>query len=503
MENFLMAASVGLAICRHPVIVRPMLVRQLNVPDKTGKASATTMIQGSSGPGCGNQLGDKNGSSLRGVSIKVSQVRTLTVHPFIPKSHQCAMGDPVLKDMLHLAGQQGTSPGQQSYKSCGRAFSVNHGQMPRQQSGETSGTMKKGQDQFVKSGRCHVSENAFTCKKGGKDFSASSGLVQHQATNNGEKSYLSTEYKGAYRTEQRSYRCSECGQIFGHKDTCGQNQNSQMRKESYECNQCGKFFNNDSDFMLHKKSHNKAICYQCVDCGEYFKYSTSLEVHLKMHKEMLNSYQCAECGEIFQENSYLIQHQKTHTDPKPYECSECQKTFARKNGLTMHQKSHTAGAKLFECSECQKTFSRKSSLTQHQKIHSPVRPHSCDICGKGFHRKGRLLDHQMMHTGEKIYQCDECGKLFRYKSSLAAHKKIHNASGLYMCSECGKAYGTSTHLNQHKKVHNKASPSGEENVGNSLVAASASSPRDKTLEQGLMYSANVGESTEDSPTSPP
>lgn len=64
--------------------------RQPSVPDKVDIAPAKAkMIQGSSGPGSGDQVGDKNRSSKRGVAVPVSQVRTLRVDPSIQKSHQC------------------------------------------------------------------------------------------------------------------------------------------------------------------------------------------------------------------------------------------------------------------------------------------------------------------------------------------------------------------------------------------------------------------------------
>ncbi|XP_036126042.1 zinc finger protein 883-like [Molossus molossus] len=468
LENFLMVCSTGLKICRHHVIMQPESLRQSSVPDKIGLGPAKTkMIQGSSGPGCGNRVEDENACSVMAGFVRV------LLGASIQKSHRCETCDPTLKGILHLLGQQGTPPGQPSYpcKSCGRTFSVILNQIPQQESRETSGRMKKGQNKSIKSGRSHTSENALTGRKDGVEVSASSGLGQHHVTNNGQKPCLSTEQEASH-TQQRGYRCNECGQIFSHKDTCSQNPNSQVGKESYQCNKCGKLFSNHSDFMLHKKSHNKAICYQCTECGKYFKLHTSLEVHLKNHQKILKSYECTECGEIFRKRCYLIDHLKVHTEVKPYECSECQKTFLCKN-----------------------------ALTQHQKIHSGVKPYSCSRCGKAFSHKSVPQEHQRIHTGEEIYECDECRKGLQYRTSVKTHKKLHSGTRPYECNECGKTYVTRAQLIHHKKVHTKARPGGEENVGNSLVATSASlSTSDKILDQGLMCSANVGESTEDAPT---
>ncbi|XP_037018917.2 zinc finger protein 772-like [Artibeus jamaicensis] len=449
LETFLTTASVGLSICRHPMITQPGPVRQPNVPHGVGVSLArTNMIQGSSGPGCGNRMNDENACSERGVSVRTSQVRPLQVGPSIQKSHQCDMCDPILKDILQLPGHQATSSGQKLYpcKSCGRTFwfSTNPDQIPRQQSGETFSGMNNGQAQFVMSGRGPVSENSFTGRNGGADFSASSGLVQHHATHNVQRPHQSTECEEALQTEERLYHCSDCGKLFG----------------------------NHSFFMLHQKAHNKTTFYKCVDCGKLFRCSSSLEEHLKIHMDVLKPYKCSECGKSFRKNSHLMLHQKLHTGEKPYECSVCQKAFTR-----------------------------KTTLTQHEKIHSGEKPYSCKSCGKAFLRKCALTDHERVHAGEKAYECNECGKFFCSSTALKIHKRLHSGIRPYVCNECGKTYIAKSHLTQHKKVHTSSRPGCEDNVENSLVETSASlHTSNKTLEQSFICSAEVEEPTEDAPT---
>ncbi|XP_045716372.1 zinc finger protein 772-like [Phyllostomus hastatus] len=449
LETFLTAASAGLLICRPPMITQPGPVRQPNVPHRVDVSLVrTNMTQGSSGPGVGNRVNDENARSERGVSVRMSQVRTLQLGPSIQKSHRCDMCDPILKDILHLTGHQGTSPGQKLYpcKSCGRAFwfSVNRDQIPRQQSGETSNVMNNGQAHFVMSGRGPMSGNSSTDRNGGADFSASSGLAQHHTTHNVERPHQSTECEEAFHTEQRLYNCSECGKLF----------------------------DNHSFFILHQKAHNKTTFYKCVDCGKLFQCSSSLEEHLKIHMDIYKPYKCSECGKSFRKNSHLMLHQKLHTGEKPYECSVCKKAFTR-----------------------------KTTLTQHEKIHSGEKPYICKSCGKAFLRKYGLTDHERVHTGEKAYECNECGKFFSSSTSLKMHKRLHSGTRPYVCNECGKTYIANSHLTQHKKVHTRSRPGCEENVENSLVETSASlHTSNKTLEQSLVCSAKVEERTEDAPT---
>ena len=54
----------------------------------------------------------------------VSQVRTPKAFPFIQKAHPCEICDPLLKDIWHLAEQQGSCPAQKLYTwdPCGRGF---------------------------------------------------------------------------------------------------------------------------------------------------------------------------------------------------------------------------------------------------------------------------------------------------------------------------------------------------------------------------------------------
>lgn len=120
LDNFMLACSVGLPICRYHGIPQPPPVREPQVkihPDA---------MQESSGPGYGHTVAGENASSEQGLSRRGSRVRALREGPSSQKSHQCDMCDAIVKDILHLAGQPGVSSGQGPYpcKSCGRVFSV-------------------------------------------------------------------------------------------------------------------------------------------------------------------------------------------------------------------------------------------------------------------------------------------------------------------------------------------------------------------------------------------
>ncbi|XP_058392004.1 zinc finger protein 772-like [Diceros bicornis minor] len=474
LDNFGLVISVKLESSRYSEITQPMPERELRVPDKEDTALAEAeMIRSSPKTGCWHRVEDEDASSEQGVSVGVSQVRTLEVGPSIQKSHPCEMCDPILKYILSLAGHQGTSPGQPSYpcKSCGTAFwfSVNLDQIQKQQSGEIFPRMENVQPSSVKSSESQMSEKVFTFREGGEDFLASSGLAQHHTTYDRKKPYGSAECEEAFHTGQRDYKCSICGEAFSHKDEFVQHQKIHMGETFYECSECRKLFSHRTYLILHKKAHLKTTPYKCSDCGKKFCHKVNLKVH-----------------------------QRCHTVSRPYKCAECGKSFIKRYQLVQHQRIHS-GVKPYRCTECGKVFTRKDTCTQHWKIHSGERPHVCSICGKAFLRKTACGKHEKIHTGEKPYNCDECGKFFGRSSCLSRHKKIHSRTEPYACNECEKTFNTNFNLTRHKKVHTRAlGLVGKVNVENCLVATSASLyTRDVTPEQGLMCSANVGEPTED------
>lgn len=403
LENFLLASSVGLPICRYHGIPQPQPMRE---PQINVAPAVTDTMQGRSGPGYGHTVAGENASSEQGLSRRRSQARRSSVQ----KSQQCNLCDPIVKDILHLAGKPRLSSGQQPYpcKSCGRAFwvSVNLDQNPRQPSGETFPNRKKRQARSVKRCTYNRSRKAFSCRENRYCFLASSEFVRHHATHNGEP-YRSPECEEDFPTEQNDEECSERGEPCSQKDTNSQHQNMEMGEEVHQCIECGKFFS-------------------CI--------------------------------------SSLHTHQSVHTRLRPYKCTECEKSFVRKSSLVQHQRFHT-GAKPYECGECAKAFSRRDILVQHQKIHTGERPFKCILCGKTFVRKGALGEHQKTHLEVKFYKCDECGQCFSHTAYLKIHKRNHATTRLHACSECGTACITNPNFHQHEEVHTTARPVGEVNGG--------------------------------------
>eukprot|EP00069_Balaena_mysticetus_P013835 bmy_22154T0 len=145
LENFMLVISLGLAVSRYHII---------QARERAQAPAKAEVIQERPGPSCSHSVEDRDAYSEQGVPIRISNAG-----PSMQKSHTCDMCDPILKGILHLAGRQGTSPGQQPYpcKSCGRAFWFSDlDGILRQQSGETFPRMEKGPASSVKSCRCHI-----------------------------------------------------------------------------------------------------------------------------------------------------------------------------------------------------------------------------------------------------------------------------------------------------------------------------------------------------------
>ncbi|XP_062946012.1 zinc finger protein 530-like, partial [Cynocephalus volans] len=243
----------------------------------------------------------------------VSQIRTAKAS-FIQKTPLCEMCVPVLRNILHLADLPTTYPGQKPYldgapRSCW--FSSNLYQFQKHYIGENLFKMDVNQALFVMSCRVHVSGKPFTYGEVGKEFPATLGLLQHQATPNSKKPCSSIQH---WRVHTGGKLCKriDYGKSFSQKSVLIQHQRVHTGERPYECSECGKSFSQSSGFFGHRKVYSR----------------------VKLHD-------CSECGKLFSRKSHLIQHQRTvHTGERPYECSECGKSFRQRSNLFQHRRAH-------------------------------------------------------------------------------------------------------------------------------------------------------------------
>uniref|UniRef100_F6S1G3 C2H2-type domain-containing protein n=4 Tax=Equus TaxID=9789 RepID=F6S1G3_HORSE len=364
---------------------------------------------------CGAE--DEEIPSEQSISVDaVSQIRTSKAGPLTQKTHPCEKCVSVLKDMFHLTELQTTYSG---HKPCfggvsrGFWFSANLQQYQKHGSGEEIFKMNIDWTSFVTNCRYHMSGKPLTCGENGKDFLATSGLLLHQATPNGEKPHSNIDCEEAFNSRKSYDKWIECRKVFSNTNTVD-HQRVCTREGLDECSKCGNAFSCKYKFVQHQPIHIREWPYKCGECVKLFTHETYLIQHCKVHSGA-KPYECIECGRSFSWKSDLIQHQRVHTGERPYACSECGKSFSQSSGLLQHKKAHTR-ARLHECAECGKAFGCKSKLVGHQRIHTGARPYECAECGKFFRQSSSLVQHQRIHTGARPYECIECGKSFSKKS---------------------------------------------------------------------------------------
>ncbi|XP_060926835.1 zinc finger protein 232-like isoform X1 [Limanda limanda] len=77
---------------------------------------------------------------------------------------------------------------------------------------------------------------------------------------------------------------------------------------------------NDIGFKTEKKS------FSCSECGKRFSRSDHLNSHIRIHTAE-KPFSCSECGKRFNQRGNLNTHMRIHTGEKPFSCSECGKRF--------------------------------------------------------------------------------------------------------------------------------------------------------------------------------
>ncbi|XP_053561559.1 zinc finger protein 239-like [Bombina bombina] len=231
---------------------------------------------------------------------------------------------------------------------------------------------------------------------------------------------LSTKMKFTSEREGPLYKkCIPSGKDESQKNT---------QERSYKCNDCGDYFSEHSFFLVHQTSHIGQKLNPIIkrSITKHIIYGSKPGTERRIQTEA-KSYTCKECGKSFTQNASLIVHKRTHTGERPHKCKVCGKSFISGSYLVMHQRVHT-GERPYVCNECGKRFISSSNLIIHKRVHTGEKPYLCTECGKCFGHSSHLVRHQKVHTGERPFTCAECGKSFSRRSHLVRHQTIHTRS---------------------------------------------------------------------------
>ncbi|EPY78906.1 hypothetical protein CB1_000989001 [Camelus ferus] len=171
---------------------------------------------------CWRGAEDEEVLSEQSVSISESQIRTSKLVPLNPKTRPCEKCVPALKDILQLIELQAAYPGQKSYFDGGsRGFWLNTNLQQYQEHDSREKIFEVDVDKasFVTSLAFHVSGKPFPCGEDGKDFLATLGLPQHQATLSSEKPHGSMECGERFHSGKSRKKLVECQKVFGNTHT--------------------------------------------------------------------------------------------------------------------------------------------------------------------------------------------------------------------------------------------------------------------------------------------
>lgn len=141
----------------------------------------------------------------------------------------------------------------------------------------------------VKSCGFSVSEKLFTSREVAKDFLASLGHLQQQASDSGEKPNEITQGGASLQNRKSQYIWGECTKT-SPTDTLVQGQDIPTGGQYFVCSECGKIFRDKSSFIVHhRKGHQ-----------EYGECGTSLRQSLRI------SHICCTCIAWAQNESFHV-----------------------------------------------------------------------------------------------------------------------------------------------------------------------------------------------------
>ncbi|XP_034963507.1 zinc finger and SCAN domain-containing protein 31-like [Zootoca vivipara] len=187
-----------------------------------------------------------------------------------------------------------------------------------------------------------------------RNFERSSDLMVQQSIHIREKPYLSfycgnsvIQTQGLLAHERthtglwNTYNYSNSGKNFSCSSGSMQHMRIHTGESLYTCSHCGKNFVDCSVLQEHVRLHTLETPYKCSDCGKSFDKKRYLNNHVRKHRGE-KPYECLQCGKSFPIKSKLVKHEIIHMREMPYKCALCGKTFVRKSDLCAHEKIHTA-----------------------------------------------------------------------------------------------------------------------------------------------------------------
>ena len=154
----------------------------------------------------------------------------------------------------------------------------------------------------------HSVERSFVCKECKKKFNTYRSLVNHMGVHRLTKSF---------QCNLCDHRCFTSAGIRTHKHEVHKMVTNAQK--SYKCSDCGEVFLKKFNFERHRKRKHNSSAYACQFCGKSFSYFDNLQNHIKSHDGAGSpSFRCNVCDCTFKSRYSLKRHKNVrHEAPLP------------------------------------------------------------------------------------------------------------------------------------------------------------------------------------------
>ena len=136
---------------------------------------------------------------------------------------------------------------------------------------------------FIQQSQHTRSEMSYSCKK---SIQCKSPLSNCQRLLSEETRHTHRQRRKSHLTEQRSHEGEKPCESSGRgkaSHTKPQRQANHSDEKPYKCLECGKYFYYKSQVIEHQRSHTGEKPYECTECGKSFSYKSHLTIHHRSH----------------------------------------------------------------------------------------------------------------------------------------------------------------------------------------------------------------------------
>lgn len=343
------------------------------------------LVEGVYSPGCG-LVGRHRGTPFDQLSNSSRSSTPFQYPPFASLASCYAHGE----SLLGLLQQQGLLP-------------------PLTPSGSDEGTI-----------RCAV------CLAG---FPSAWLLEQHTAL---QHSGQAPRSHGAEPTEDKPFRCDQCGQSYRYRSAFlkhrEQNHRARLPADKlFTCDVCGMQFRYLKSFKKHRLNHALERLHNPFhrpgsSASDYKGGAAGSSSGRGDQDEVTSSNEAVGSGPPATSPYYLPEQDDTVDSlALALGTNEASLIGLLRLGAEDRQRERRS----FACPFCGKCVRSKENLKLHVRKHTGERPFACLFCGRAFGGKSDLTRHLRIHTGERPYHCEMCGKCFARADYLSKHLTTH------------------------------------------------------------------------------